>query len=84
MPIQAPGRPILAQQIRQTLIQARNAGLESSANSDEIINQLSLELTDAIHQYVTTIIVTVKTSGSITGTSPSGPVTGIAETTGTS
>lgn len=84
MPIQAPGQPILAQQIRAALNQARDAGQQSSANSDQIINELANNLTNAIHQYVTTIIVTINPGQAITGASPAGPITGTTISPGSS
>jgi len=84
MPVQAPGREILSQQIKEALLQVRNSGQDESVNSDDLITQFSTSLTDAIHLYVTSIIVTVNTTGTIIGTSPSGPVTGTATSTGSS
>jgi hypothetical protein len=86
MPIEAPGRSVLAQQIQLALNQARNTGQQSSANSDQIIDQLAGDLTTAIHQYVTSIVVTVNTSGLIAGVlnPTTGIVSGTATTSGTS
>lgn len=84
MPIQAPGQPLLAQQIRAALNQARDAGTQSSANSDQIINNLANDLTDAIHQYVTTIIVTINPGQAVTGTAGPTPVTGTTISPGSS
>lgn len=59
MPIQAPGKPNLTEEIRSALLGARNAGTANNANSDEIINSLANNLTNAIDRYVTSIVVTI-------------------------
>lgn len=59
MPIQAPGKPNLTEEIKQALLGARDAGTKNNANSDDIINTLANSLTDAIDRYVTSIIVTI-------------------------
>jgi hypothetical protein len=86
MPLSA-AKPGLEQQIYTAYQKVKAAGSEDGADSDQIILELAMDITEAIHSYVTQAMVTttvapgipVTTAGSAvaqTGAS-SGPGSGI-------
>ena len=63
MPISTPGKSSLTNSINTAFKAARDNGSLDGANSDEIISQLSLDLTDAIDAYVKSIVVQINPGG---------------------
>lgn len=59
MPISTPGKQKLSSSINSALVKARDSGTLEGAESDQIILSLSQDLTNAIDEYIKSIIVTI-------------------------
>jgi hypothetical protein len=59
MPIIATGKSLLQETIKQAFILAKEDGSTDGANPDKIINDLSSNIADAVHNYVTSITVVI-------------------------
>jgi len=84
MPITAAGKPTMQQSIKQAFIEARDNGSLTGADSDAIIDQLSTNIAEAVHSYVTSIVVTINPGISVTGVAGVYPVVAMTVTPGTS
>lgn len=84
MPIAAPGKTVLESSIRQAFIRAKNAGEETGANPDAIINQLASDIANAVDTYTTSCIVTINPGQTVTGIAGMYPVIANVVTPGTS
>lgn len=59
MPIIATGKPTMQETIKQAFATAKDSGAKDGADPDAIINKLSSDIASAVHDYVTSITVTI-------------------------
>jgi len=84
MPIAAPGKSVLESSIRQAFVRAKNAGTETGADPDAIINRLAADIASAVDTYTTSIIVTINPGQTVSGMAGTYPVIANVVTPGTS
>lgn len=76
MPISVAKTP-LRFEIEAAFKTVRDKGTLDGANSDAIISQLALDLSESIHRYVSQAVVNVTlVNTAVIGASPTGPVVG--------
>jgi hypothetical protein len=63
MPITTPGKSALQNSINSAFAAARDSGSQDGADSDAIVSQLSIDITEAIDAYVKSMVVQINPGG---------------------